>query len=97
MVDRPECEALGIVGEDYTPLQNRDALRFFDPIVGEGTAVCHTAGVLAGGRRVRILAKLPGRIRVTGDDISDKYLLLFNSHDGNGAMGIKFTPSVVIN
>lgn len=94
--DRPDCQALGIVSSQYVPLQNRDAFKFFDPIVGQKAAVYHTAGVLDGGKRIWILAKLPDNIRVIGDDIVDKYLLLSNSHDGSSAVAIKFTPIRVV-
>jgi len=43
-----------------------------------------------------MLAKLPGTIQVVGDDITDKYLLLANSHDGSSAVQIKFTPIRVV-
>jgi phage/plasmid-like protein (TIGR03299 family) len=86
----------GIVGESFVPLQNREAFAFFDPIVGRDEAVYHTAGALGEGKRIWILAKLPTRIRVVGDDITDKYLLLSNSHDGHGAVQIKFTPIRVV-
>ena len=93
---RNECDILGVVGKNYTPVQNKDAFNFFDSIVGDKKAIYHTAGSLSGGKIIWILAKLPGYIRVVGNDISEKYLLLSNSHDGSSMVQIKFTPIRVV-
>lgn len=93
---KQDCPTFGIVSGSYRPLQNREAFEFFDPIVGEGAAVYHTAGALDEGQRIWLLAKLPDDIVVADDDITNKYLLLSNCHDGTGSVQIKFTPVRVV-
>ena len=51
---------------------------------------------LGNGERIWLLAKLPDPLRIVGDDVADKYLLLANSHDGKGSVQVKFTSVRVV-
>ena len=85
-----------VMSDRYTPLQNVDAFAFFDAVVGAGEDIYHTAGSLQGGRKVWALAKLSGDIKVVGDDVLEKYVLLANSHDGSLAVTMQLTAIRVV-
>jgi len=85
---------LGIVGERYTLVQNAQAFRFVDQLLGSSLHF-ETAGSLNGGRRVWVLATLPDHIEVGGDPVRP-YVLLMNSHDGSSAVIAATTPVRVV-
>jgi len=90
-------EVLGVVGNDYEVVQNRDAFSFFDAIVGGGDGIIYeTCGALGKGERIFITAKLPGYIRVGNDDLIEKYIFLTTSHDGFGSIIAAFTPIRIV-
>jgi phage/plasmid-like protein (TIGR03299 family) len=90
-------DVLGVVSPAYVPVQNRQAFGFLDAIAAEGGIRYHTAGALRRGERIWLLGKLPGEIRARGsDDVTEKYLLLSNSHDGSSALRVYFTPIRVV-
>lgn len=90
-------DLLGVVGTRYQPIQNREAFRFLDAILGEFKLSLETAGELHGGRVVWMLVRLPVQLRVADtDDVSDPYLLCVNSHDGTMAFRVLTTMIRVV-
>ena len=93
VVRRDNGEVIGVVGNGYVPVQNREAFGFLDAVAADGAVRFHTAGSLRRGERVWLLGKLCGQIQVEGsDDLTEKFLLLSNSHDGSSALRVFFTP-----
>ena len=87
---------LGIVTRRYQPLQNLEAFGFFDPIVGDHKAYFETAGALGEGERIWVMAKMPAAMEIVRGDECFKYLLLSNTHSGDGSVIVKFTTVRVV-
>lgn len=91
-IQRTDTHAvLGVVGNRYVPVQNRQAFSFLDDLVDSGEAKYVNAGSLKKGRLVYVQAKLPEGITVAGEPI-DEYLTLATSHDGGSALQVLFSP-----
>ena len=89
--------ALGIVGQEYVPLQNMEAFQWFQPFLDTGEATIETAGSLKGGSRIWVLARIRnGEMTVGSGDTVAHYILLSNSHDGSIPVRVGFTPVRVV-
>lgn len=86
--------ALGIVSDRYKVVQNDAAFQFTDDLLGEGVTY-ETAGALQGGRKVWLLARMPQRYVIAGDEIAP-YMVFLNSHDGSSGVKVAMTPIRVV-
>lgn len=88
--------SLGVVGEYYQPIQPKDCFSFFDSVVQDKLAIYHTVGSLGQGEKIWALAKLPGHIQVTNQDMVEKFILLVNSYNGRSPLMMMITPIRVV-
>lgn len=82
-----DTEALGVVGNRWTPFQNEQTTELLSHIVDEGGAHIETIGALRGGRDTFVTMKMPGHMEfrspVTGEvDTTDLYISVLNNHSG---------------
>lgn len=90
-------EGLGVVGDQYSILQNAQAFTFFDKFTQDPHGPKYeTAGSLWSGRKVWMLAKCEGMLEVVPGDAVEPYILLSNSHDGTSAVRVQLTPIRVV-
>ncbi|WP_367569484.1 DUF932 domain-containing protein [Lacrimispora sp.] len=87
-------KVLGVVTDRYKVVQNTDAFSFTDELLGEGVTY-ETAGSLQEGKRTWLLAKLPEKYIISGDEIIP-YMVFMNSHDGTGSIKAAMTPIRVV-
>ena len=87
-------KVLGVVSDRYKVVQNSEAFAFTDALLGEGVRY-ETAGSLQEGRKIWLLAKLPEKYIIEGEQI-EPYLVFSSSHDGSGAIKAAMTPIRVV-
>ena len=85
---------LGVVTDRYKVVQNHEAFAFTDALLGEGVRY-ETAGSLNEGKKVWMLAKLPDKYIIEGEQI-EPYLVFSNTHDGSGSIKVCMTPIRVV-
>ena len=85
---------LGVVSDRYQVVQNEEAFAFTDRLLDSGVRY-ETAGALQGGRRTFLLARLPQRFIIAGDEITP-YFVIMKSHDGGCAIKAAMTPVRVV-
>lgn len=91
-----QAEALGVVGNQYEPIQNEEHAQFLNDIVDESGAHFETAGSLRGGREVFLTMRVPEYMKVGGIDPVDLYLVALNAHDGTQSFRLLITPVRVV-
>lgn len=87
---------LGVVGDRYTPISNKEAFAFFDGVLGESQAQIETAAALHGGSKVFMLARLPEVQEILPGDKMEQFLLVSTTHDGSSATEVMFTNVRVV-
>jgi len=82
-------DALGVVTNRYTVVQNQTVFEFADRLVDDGLQY-DMAGSIQDGRKVWLEAYLP-QIKIL-DDSFDPYLFFVNGHDGKSAILVYMSP-----
>lgn len=85
-------EYLGIVGDDYTTVQNEQVAEMLNLLVDESGAHFETAGSMRKGKSVFVTMKLPSAMEIAGVDRMDLYLAATTSHDGTASLRLDATP-----
>ena len=96
LIRSSDNKILDVVGVDWNPVQNEDAIKFFSEYVLAGDMEMNTAGSLKGGRNVWALAKVKESFTILGEDQVDSYLLFSNPHQYGKAIDVRFTPIRVV-
>lgn len=81
----------GIVGKDYTIIQNKEAFQFIDSIIPEGLEFVKAGETKKG---TFLITKLPSHY-ILGDEVTP-YLILQNSHNGTTTLRSAICPLRIV-
>lgn len=90
---------LSVVGDQYEPLQNRDAFGVLEPLLDKGVAHLETGGCLRGGRDVWMLVRFDIADPVVQEVFADEVVpfgLITNNHAGEARALVMQTPIRVV-
>jgi phage/plasmid-like protein (TIGR03299 family) len=88
---------LGVVGERYSIIQNKEAFAWVDALIGQEGAHYDSAGALKGGQTIFCSAHLPSAgFEVVPGDKHQTYLMFTTSHDGSQSAQVKLTDVRVV-
>lgn len=90
---------LGVVGNMYTPIQNKDLFTFLQDLVNDHGVIWESAGALRGGKRVFVTMRLPESVRIDQEGINDEivpFVVMLNGHDGRSPAQALITPWRVV-
>ena len=84
------------VGQNWNPVQNKEAFDFFSEYVEAGDLEMHTAGSLMDGKMVWALAKVKQGFELFKGDEVENYMLFSNPHQFGKSIDIRMTPIRVV-
>lgn len=96
IVRATDDKLMTVVSDEWHPVQNLQAFKFFDDFVKAGSMQMHTAGSLKGGKLVWAMAKINESFEIFGGDKIDGYLLFSNPHEFGRSIDVRFTPIRVV-
>ena len=82
---------IGVMGNDYHPLQNSIAFSFFDSICEKRNALYEYAFIMEGGSQVVLRARVNGESEIRKNDGIIQYIDLINSFDGSRKFTCQFS------
>jgi len=89
-------KVLDTVSPDWEPVQNQEAMEFFNEFVMAGDMEMETVGSLKGGQIVWGLAKVKESFELFKGDKVQSYLLFSNFHKYGHSTAVHFTPVRVV-